>query len=59
MIDEKFADINGRKYGLYTVRSMGPGQGLGILDRYRNAFIRSRFSTRDECWAYLRETDAD
>jgi hypothetical protein len=58
MIDEKFADMSGREFRLYTVRSMGRGQGFGVLNRYRNIYIRAPFSTREECWAYLRETDA-
>jgi len=54
MIDETFEDINGRKYRLYTVRSMGPGRGFGILDRYGNAFLYSSgFATRQEAWESL------
>jgi hypothetical protein len=57
MIDEKFEDINGRKYRLYTVRSMGPGEGFGVLDRYLNAFVYGvRAFTREHCWDYLRRT---
>ncbi len=59
MIDEKFSDINGRKYRLYSVRSMGAGRGFGILDRYRNIFITpAPVWTREACWEFLQETDA-
>jgi len=58
LIDEKFSDINGRKYRLYTVRSMGPGRGLGVVDRLRNWVIVHPFWTREATWEYLRETDA-
>ena len=59
MIDEKFSDIDGRKHFLYAVRSMGPGQGFGILDRYRNVFLTPSGwgRSRKECWEYLRETE--
>jgi hypothetical protein len=32
MIDEKFETSRG-KHHLYTVRSMGPEQGFGVVDR--------------------------
>jgi hypothetical protein len=49
---------NGREYRLYTVRSMGPGRGFGILDRYRNIFIPSiRGRTREDCLDFLNKTD--
>jgi hypothetical protein len=54
MIDEKFADINGRKYRLHTVRSMGANRGFGCVDRCLNAFVATGFSTRKEAWDYLR-----
>jgi len=59
MIDEKFETSKG-KHRLYTARSMGSGQGFGILDRYRNMFITPSGwgRTRKECWDYLRETAA-
>ena len=57
MIDEKFEDVNGRKYRLYTVRHLD--SGFGILDRYRNAFISAYcFKTRAAAWDYLKNTEA-
>lgn len=58
MIDDKFEDINGRKYRLYTVRSMGPGRGFGILNRYRNTFDVSPFSKREDAWNYLKTEES-
>jgi hypothetical protein len=57
MIDEKFETSRGEHH-LYTVRSMGPGRGFGIVDRLRNWVIAYPFWTREDAWGYLRETDA-
>jgi hypothetical protein len=55
MSDEKFTDINGRKWRLHTVRSMGANRGFGCVDRVRNEFVATGFSTRKDAWDYLRE----
>jgi hypothetical protein len=56
LIDEKFADINGRKYRRYTVRKIG--NTFSPLDKYTNAFILPNADriqmTRAEAWEYLR-----
>jgi hypothetical protein len=39
MIDEKFTDINGRKWRLHTVRSTEANRGFGCIDRRLNAFV--------------------
>ena len=57
MIDEKFETSRG-KHRLYTVRSMGRGQGFGVVDRLRNWVVAHPFWTREDAWEYLRETDA-
>lgn len=56
LIDEKFADINGRKYRRYTVRKIG--NTFSLLDKYTNVFILPNADsiqmTRAEAWQYLR-----
>lgn len=60
LIDEKFEDINGRKYRLYTVRSMGPGRGFNILDKYRNMFLYSEgWATRQQAWDFLKTLETE
>ena len=56
MIDEKWEDTNGRKHKLYVVRSMGAGQGFGVIEVRRN-FVVTTGWTREECYEYLRTTD--
>jgi hypothetical protein len=56
MIDEKWADTNGRKHKLYVVRSIGAGRGFGVIEVRRN-FVVVTGSTREECYEYLRTTD--
>jgi hypothetical protein len=58
MIDAKFEDLNGRKYRLYMVRSIGPSQGFGCLDRNRNTFVATGFPTREKASNYLRQNEA-
>lgn len=50
VIDEKFTDINGRKWRLHTIRSMGANRGFGGIVRRLNAFAATGFSTRKEAW---------
>jgi hypothetical protein len=56
LIDEQFADINGRKYRRYTVRKIG--STFSPLDKYTNVFILASADriqmTRAEAWQYLR-----
>jgi hypothetical protein len=56
LIDEKFEDINGRKYRLYTVRKLA--NTFSPFDKYRNMFILSNADriamTREQAWEYLR-----
>jgi len=56
MIDQKWEDLDGRKHKLYVVRSMGAGQGFGVIEVLRN-FVVTTGSTREECYEYLRATD--
>jgi len=56
MIDQKWEDLNGRKHKLYVVRSMGAGQGFGVIEVLHN-FVVTTGQTRDECYDYLRTTD--
>jgi|HubBroStandDraft_5_1064220.scaffolds.fasta_scaffold441893_1 hypothetical protein len=58
LIDKKF-DTSRGKHRLYTVRSLGPREGFGVLNRYSNVFLSFRFGTRDSAWQYLRETDRE
>jgi len=58
MIDEKFKDIDGRKHQLYSVRSLGPNRGFGCVDRTRNLFVITGFSTREEAWVFLRQQES-
>ena len=57
MIDEKFEASKG-KHRQYSVRSMGPGRGFGVVDRLRNWVVAHPSWTREDAWEYLRETDA-
>jgi hypothetical protein len=56
LIDEDFADINGRKYRRYTVRKMG--NTFSPYDKYRGAFLLPNADlillTREQAWQYLR-----
>jgi hypothetical protein len=56
LIDEQFADINGRKYRRYTVRKIG--STFSPFDKYNNAFILPNADlillTREQAWQYLR-----
>jgi hypothetical protein len=55
--DAKWYDHNNRAHTLYTVRSMGPGRGFGILNTFLSAFIcPNPFSTRADARAYMAET---
>ena len=56
MIDQKWEDLNGRKHKMYIVRSMGAGQGFGVIEVLRN-FVVATGRTREECYEYLRTTD--
>jgi hypothetical protein len=56
MIHGKWEDLNGRKHKLYVVRSMGPGQGFGVIEVLHNAVVATEW-TREECYEYLRNTD--
>jgi hypothetical protein len=56
LIDKKFETSRG-EHKLYTVRSFGPNEGFGVLNRYSNVFLSARFGTRDLAWQYLSETD--
>ena len=56
MINAKWQDLNGRKHKLYVVRSMGAGRGFGVIEVLRN-FVVTTGSTREECYAYLRDTE--
>jgi hypothetical protein len=58
MVNETFADMNRRKFRLYTVRSFGNGDGFGILNRYTNVFLPARYGTRREAWADLKRTNS-
>jgi len=56
LIDEKFADINGRKYRRYTVRTIGGS--FAPFDKWTNTFVIANADlyrmTRAEAWEYLR-----
>src|SRR5437667_12603634 len=40
-------DADGKTHKRYVVRSMGPGRGFGVVDRYRNMVIHTgSFATR-------------
>jgi hypothetical protein len=56
LIDEQFADINGRKYRRYTVRKIG--NTFSPFDKYRSMFILPNADriqmTREQAWEYLR-----
>jgi hypothetical protein len=56
LIDEQFADINGRKYRRYTVRKIS--NTFSPLDKYNNVFILPNADliqmTREQAWQYLR-----
>jgi hypothetical protein len=56
LIDEQFADINGRKHCRYTVRKIG--STFSPPDKYTNVFILANADriqmTRVEAWQYLR-----
>lgn len=51
---ETWGDPNGRKHRRYTVRSLGPSQGFGILDVSRSFFVVHPFPDRESAWDYLR-----
>jgi len=57
MINQKFGTSNG-KHRLHTVRSMGRGQGFGVVDKLRNWIVVHPFWTRKAAWEYLRKTNA-
>jgi hypothetical protein len=56
LINEKFADINGRKYRRYTVRKIG--SIFSPFDKYRSMFILPNADriqmTKEQAWEYLR-----
>ena len=55
LIGLKF-DTSIGKLRLYTVRSLGPSDGFGVLNRYNRVFLAIRFGTRDSAWDYLRQS---
>lgn len=54
--DAKWADMNGRKHRLYSVRSAGRDAGFMVVDLYHNTVVNSGFATRAEAWDWMRET---
>jgi len=56
---QKFQDINGRKYNLHEVRSLGRGKGFGILNVLTNTFVGGREgATRREAQHDLKSYEA-
>jgi hypothetical protein len=53
LIDQKWEDLDGRKHRLYVVRSMGSGEGFGILNVLTNTFLWYGYSTRKNAYAVL------
>jgi hypothetical protein len=56
MVRQERKMTHGRKHKLYVVRSMGAGQGFGVIEVLHNAVVATG-RTREECYAYLRTTD--
>jgi hypothetical protein len=54
---QTWTDGNGRKHKLYTVRSLGPGRGFGVIDTRRNAVFNYPFQTRGDAWDYIESFD--
>lgn len=51
---ETWEDMDGGKHRRYTVRSLGPSQGFGILDVCRSLFVVRPFPDRESAWDYLK-----
>jgi hypothetical protein len=56
LIDQQFADINGRKHRRYTVRKIGGS--FAPFDKWANTFVIANSDlnrmTRVQAWEYLR-----
>lgn len=51
---EKWEDLDGGKHRRYTVRSLGPSEGFGILDVCRSFIVVHSFPDRAAAWDYLK-----
>jgi hypothetical protein len=54
---QRWTDLEGRKHKLYTVRSLGLGQGVGVIDVLRNVVISSPYYDRQDAWDFINHCD--
>jgi hypothetical protein len=52
-----FVDGAGRKHVRYTIQSLGPTQGFGILDVLTSSYVDVCFQTRAEARDWLNKTE--
>jgi hypothetical protein len=51
LVEITWTDANGKKHRRYSVRSLGPNQGFGVVDRMTNRVVLQNISTRGFAWS--------
>lgn len=54
---QTWEDLEGRKHKLYTVRSLGPGRGFGVIDVLQNVVVSSPYYARQDAWDFISRYD--
>lgn len=54
---QTWTDLEGTKHKSYTVRSLGPGRGFGVIDVLRNIVVSSPYYTRQDAWDFINRYD--